>query len=122
MSVWDRLAPLHLLLRASDDQRRRGAVDGTQRREEATDDEEEEEDNTGDHEGAGTPSAAGAHAGSSMPAVATSPRSSLAEPPGFSPVRDGTGALLMPRLHHCLLRCCDIAFPACAGKLKVFSI
>ena len=71
-------------------------MDGTQRREEATDIEEEEEDEdeeAADLEGAGAPAAAKAHAVSSMPAVATSPHSSLAEPPGFSPVRGGPSAL-----------------------------
>ena len=67
----------------------RGLVDGTQRREEATDiEEEEEEEEAADSEEA----VAERNAVSGAPAVATSPRSSLAEPPGFSPGRDGAGA------------------------------
>lgn len=78
-------------------------MDGTQRREEATDieeeEEEEEEEEAADPEEAGAPAPASAHAMSSVPAVATSPHSSLAEPPGFSPVRDGPSAPLV-LAHH----------------------
>ena len=73
----------------------RGLVDGTQRREEATDieDEEEEEEEEEEEKAAGSEgAAAGEMVTSSMPAVATSPQSSLAEPPGFSPGHDGASA------------------------------
>lgn len=80
-------------------------MDGTQRREEATDiEEEEEEEEAADQEDAGAPAAA--KAVSSMPVVVTSPNSSLAEPPGFSPVRDGPSAPHVLELSSLNNSCC----------------
>lgn len=74
-------------------------MDGTQRRQEATDDEDEDEDEEAEEQGGwAQASGADATAVSSTPAVATSPRSSLAEPPGFSPVREASGEALVPGL------------------------
>lgn len=70
-------------------------MDGTQRREEATDIDEDEEVEEGELPGAGP---AGKPAMSAMATGGHTSQSSLAEPPGFSPIRDAASAAL-PCLH-----------------------
>ena len=99
-------------------------MDGTQRREEATDIEEEEDEDEDEEEeveeqaanqgDAGEPALTKAHAVPSMPAVTTSPHSSLAEPPGFSPVRGEPSASPVLGPH---LRTLNATAAACTAQI-----